>query len=161
MLLQIIIFALVLVTNGNFQEGLECKRHLRYLECVLPSKYDTFNISSQVKKNKLEKEKEIKLIVGTSKQAYEPPVNSSGIVYPEWGLMKRLKGIHIQFNLKTGSEGLSLNLEEFQYMSVDSFKGVIDLERFEVRSNSAESDSGWTWFLDSIIWRSYVWREPP
>ena len=138
MLCKTIIFALVLVTNGNSQGGQTCNITGEHLECVLSSKYVTFDISSQVEKNKLEEVKEIKLTVGTSKQAYEPPVNSSGIVYPEWGLMKRLKGIHIQFNLKTGSEGLSLNLEEFQYMSVDSFKGVINLERFEVSSNSAE-----------------------
>ena len=138
MFLQGIIFALVLVTNGNSQDGLTCNITGEHLECVLSSKYVTFDISSQVEKNKLEEVKEIKLIVGTSKQAYEPPVNSSGIVYPEWGLMKRLNSIQIQFNLKTGSEGLSHNLEGFQYMSVDSFKGVIELERFEVSSNSAE-----------------------
>ena len=136
---QIIIFALILVTDGANQEGLKCNlRRKRHLECVLSSKYDTFNVSSQVENKLLEEVEEINLIVGTPEQCYEFPVNSSGIAYPEWGLMKKLTRILIQFNLNTGAEELSLDLEEFHYMSVDSFKGVFNLQSFEVSSNSAE-----------------------
>ena len=139
MLLQIIIFAFILVTNGAKEDGLKCNfKGNEYLECVLSSKYDKFDVSSLENKDKLEKVKEINLKVGIPEQSYELPVNSSGIQYPDWGLMKKLSSILIQFNLKPGQEELSLNLEEFQYMSVNSFKEVHSLLRFEVSSSSAE-----------------------
>ena len=139
MLLQIIIFAFILVTIGAKEDGLKCKfKGNEYLECVLSSKYDKFDVSSLENKDKLEEVEEINLTVGTPEQSYEPPVNSSGIQYPDWGLMKKISSILIQFNLKPGQEELSLDLEEFQYMSVNSFKEVHNLLRLEVSSSSAE-----------------------
>ena len=139
MLSQIIIFAFILVTNGAKEDGLKCNfKGNEYLECVLSSKYDKFDVSSLENKDKLEEVEEINLTVGTREQSYEPPVNSSGIKYPDWGLMKKISSILIQFNLKPGQEELSLNLEEFQYMSVNSFKEVHSLQKFEVSSSSAE-----------------------
>ncbi|KAI6652818.1 hypothetical protein LOD99_4204 [Oopsacas minuta] len=140
MYLQIIILAFILATNGVNSDGLTCKleKENTVLECVLPTKYDKFDVSSRVEPAwLLDNLQRVHLFVGTTESPYEPPKNSSRIVYPQWNLMKQVNELSIQFNLKQEQEELYINLDNFQYISKDSFMGV-NLIRLNVLSNNPE-----------------------
>ena len=136
MLFHAIILALVLITN-EAKHDRECKIHHRNqleLECHLPTKYDRFDINN-VDHEELKQVEKVYLTVGDEHFPYEPPINKNEISYPLWNQMRRVKYVSVIFNLKADPKEMSLDLDEFQYITMDSFKGI-NLGEFRLSSNS-------------------------
>ena len=138
MLFHTIILVLVLTTNEAKQDQSECKivHELDFeLECYLPTKYDHFDIDNVKHHEELDKVEIVSLTIGGETSPYEPPPDKNKISYPNWNQTRQMKYVSIYFYLKADPEELSLDLDEFQYISMDSFKGI-NLQEFQLSSNS-------------------------
>ena len=139
MLFHVIILVLVLSTNEAKHGRSDCKIIYNIkeieLECYLPTKYDRFDIDDVRYPEELKQVETVYLIIGEKDSPYEPPINKNEISYPNWNQMRQVKYVSINFHLKADPEELSLDLDEFQYISMDSFKGI-NLQEFQLSSNS-------------------------
>ena len=138
MLLSVLILTLFFINVKASSSVKICTFGGNVMTCIIESGNDHFNVTADVNKDELRQVTTLTLKVGTPDASYEPPKDSSGIVYPDWTLMPGIRDIEIQFHLKDVTEEFRLSLDDFHYLPTDSFKGIKELVRFNLTSDSPE-----------------------